>query len=105
MLLPIELFHVCVSGSTSTSRTSDGTGRSGRSRDVPDARVVPRRVPAPRAGSLARPAARRRVASGSALWVRWGGSHSARLAGSASNVARGPGGYIGYLKDPRIATL
>ena len=29
MLLPIELFHVCVryvSGSTSTSRTSDGTG-------------------------------------------------------------------------------
>jgi len=94
MLLPIELFHVCVRYvSGSTSRISDirrdpGTGprpertEQGRAgRESFRVGYVPARQPR---ASAARAPAR----APAAVWLSLG-TGSARLAGSASNVARG----------------
>ena len=96
MLLPIELFHVCVRIHIDISDIRRDRPEQ-TSRDVPDARVVPRRVPAPRARAPGQPrasAARRRVRVW--LWRYWVCASRGRLRPTSLAA----GGYIGYLRPP-----
>ncbi len=89
MLLPIELFHVTVSGSTSTSRTSDGTGRSGRAGTCRTRESF--RVGFPRRARAA-PRVRRRRAQARGVWLWVLGLRVSRALRPTSLAA---GGYIG----------